>query len=156
MPTHAEKRHVPWRADQMYDLVAAVDRYPEFLPWCSGARIRRRELADGHETLIADLIISFKVFREKFTSRVTLRPEETRVDVDYVDGPFRYLANHWHFIPREDGGCDIDFYVDFEFRSAILQRVVTALFQEAMQRLVRAFEARARDLYGPGEEAAQA
>jgi len=96
----------------------------------------------------ADLVISFKVFREKFGSRVELRPEMGEIDVSYLDGPFKYLVNTWKFTPREDGHCTVDFHVDFEFRSRTLQLVIGAVFGEAMQRIVRAFEARAESLYG--------
>ncbi|MEC9431730.1 MAG: type II toxin-antitoxin system RatA family toxin [Pseudomonadota bacterium] len=150
MPTHAEKRAMPYSADQMYALIADVPAYSEFLPWCSAARIRKRTpQPDGSEVLDADLVISFKVFREKFGSRVTLYPDERRIDVAYLDGPFRYLNNHWKFEPREDGGCDVDFFVDFEFKSIVLQKLIGVVFNEAMQRIVRAFEARAAALYGP-------
>jgi coenzyme Q-binding protein COQ10 len=145
MPTHAEQRVLPYTAEQLFDLVADVDRYPEFLPWCVGARIRERR-----DTLIvADLLIGFRMFRERFTSRVTLaRPR--RIDVAYSEGPFRYLENHWIFEPVE-GGCRIDFFVDFEFRSRVLQTLIGALFNEAVRRTVAAFETRARHLYGlPG------
>jgi len=150
MPTHAEIRHLPHKAEQMYALVADVARYPEFLPWCAGARIRGFHRApDGtHEIMDADLVISFKVFRERFRSEVTLRPEETRIDVRYLDGPFKYLNNHWKFIPSEEGGCDVDFFVDFEFRSKTLQKLIGVVFNEAMLRIVRAFEERAEELYG--------
>ena len=149
MPTHAEKRVMPHSAQQMYDLIADINAYPQFLPWCVGARIRKRTpQADGVEVLDADLVISFKLFREKFGSRVTLYPDEQRIDVEYLDGPFRYLDNHWQFTPREDGGCDVDFFVDFEFRSQVLQAVIGMVFNEAMLRIVRAFESRAEALYG--------
>jgi coenzyme Q-binding protein COQ10 len=150
MPTHAEKRIVPYSAEQMYDLIADVARYPEFLPWCAAARIRSREpLEDGTgEVIEADLVISFKVFRERFGSRVTLRPAERVIDVEYLDGPFRYLRNRWRFDPRGAKHCEIDFYVDFEFKSAILQKVIGLVFHEAMTVIVRAFERRAEALYG--------
>lgn len=96
----------------------------------------------------ADMVISFKVFREKFGSRVTLRPEQSTIDVEYLDGPFRYLNNHWKFKPVGGGGCEVDFFVDFEFKSAILQKIIGVVFGEAMQRIVRAFEQRAENLYG--------
>jgi coenzyme Q-binding protein COQ10 len=149
MPTHAEKRILPYSASEMYDLIAGIDRYPEFLPWCSAARIRSRRHDGAREILEADLVISFKVFRERFGSRVTLRPEENRIDVSYLDGPFRYLDNHWYFRPLDDGGCEVDFFVDFEFRSSVLQALIGVVFNEAMQRIVRAFEKRAEALYGP-------
>src|SRR6266404_8630874 len=143
MPTHAEQRVLPYTAEQLFDLVADVERYPEFLPWCVGARIRER----SDTLVVADLLIGFRMFRERFTSRVALdRPR--RIDVAYSEGPFRYLANHWIFEPVE-GGCRIDFFVDFEFRSTILQRLIGVLFHEAVRRMVAAFEGRAKALYGP-------
>ncbi|WP_424928257.1 type II toxin-antitoxin system RatA family toxin [Amaricoccus tamworthensis] len=150
MPTHAEKRVMPYSPQQMYDLIADIRKYPEFLPWCSACRIRStRPLSEGEGSVIdADMVISFKVFREKFGSRVTLRPENSTIDVEYLDGPFRYLNNHWKFLPAEGGGCEVDFFVDFEFKSAILQKIIGVVFGEAMQRIVRAFEQRAEKLYG--------
>jgi coenzyme Q-binding protein COQ10 len=145
MPTHAEKRVMPYRAEQMFDLVADVERYPEFLPWCLAARVRERR----GEVIVADLLIGFKMVRERFTSRVTLdRPR--RIDVAYTEGPLRYLNNHWIFRDLPEGGCEIDFFVDFEFRSAILQKIIGVLFNEAVRRMVSAFETRARQLYGGG------
>jgi len=142
MPTHAEQRFVPYRPDQMFDLVADVARYPEFLPWCVGARIRERRETD----LVADLVIGFKIFRERFTSFVTLeRPD--LIHVRYAEGPFRYLNNHWKFAPAE-GGCRIDFHVDFEFRSRLLQGAIGLVFNEAVRVMVGAFERRARKVYG--------
>ena len=143
MPTHAEKRHLPYRPDQLYELVAGVERYPEFLPWCKAARITRRE--EG--VFYADLVVAFKVFRERFSSKVILEPKSA-VHVQYINGPFRYLNNHWGFEPADDGGCVVDFYVDFEFRSRILQNLIGLLFNEAVSRMVGAFEVRARQLYG--------
>jgi coenzyme Q-binding protein COQ10 len=150
MPTHAEKRTVPYTAEQMYALIADVGSYPEFLPWCAAARVRSTTpLPDGTgELMEADLVVSFKVYRERFGSRVTLRPEARSIDVEYLEGPFRYLQNHWRFIPRADGGSEVDFFVDFEFRSAILQKLIGLVFHEAMLRIVRAFEKRAQALYG--------
>ena len=141
MPTHAERRFLPYTQEQLFELVADVNRYPEFLPWCVGARVRKRE----GNVLTADLIIGFKMFRERFTSEVTLhRPE--RIDVRYTEGPLRYLNNHWVFEPAP-GGCVIDFFVDFEFRSVIFQKVIGVLFNEAVRRMVGAFETRAHALY---------
>lgn len=143
MPTHAERRRLPYTPQQLYDLVADVERYPEFLPWCLAARIRRRE----GPVFFADLVIGFKMVRERFTSKVTLG--EGRVDVIYTEGPFHHLDNHWVFEAASDGGTDIDFYVDFEFRSKLLQKLIGALFNEAVRLMVAAFEKRARQLYGP-------
>ncbi|MGE5269245.1 MAG: type II toxin-antitoxin system RatA family toxin [Thiohalocapsa sp.] len=143
MPTHAEQRVLPYTPEQLYALVADVERYPEFLPWCVGARIRERR----SDLIVADLIIGFKMFRERFTSSVRLDPPQ-RIDVTYTEGPFRYLNNHWVF-ERVPGGCRIDFFVDFEFKSRLLQRVIEVLFGEAVRRMVAAFEHRAAQLYGP-------
>lgn len=143
MPTHAEQRVLPYSPEQLFALVADVERYPEFLPWCVGARIRER----GANLVVADLIIGFKLIRERFTSRVVLDPPR-RIDVSYTEGPFRYLDNHWAFTPAP-GGCRIDFFVDFEFKSRLLQKVIEVVFGEAVRRMVGAFEKRARDLYGP-------
>jgi coenzyme Q-binding protein COQ10 len=148
LPTHAEQRHLPYTAEQLYGLVADIERYPEFLPWCVAARIARR---DG-DTIHADLVIGFKMVRERFTSRVKLDPEGKRIDVAYAEGPFKYLNNHWMFEPRPmaDGkpGCAIEFFVDFEFKSRMLQKLIELLFHEAVRRMVSAFESRARALYG--------
>ncbi|MBP2227074.1 coenzyme Q-binding protein COQ10 [Azospirillum agricola] len=143
MPTHAEKKVLPYTPKQMYDLVADVEKYPEFLPWCLAARIRRRE----GDVMFADLIIGFKMVRERFTSRVELKEPECRIDVQYTDGPFQYLNNHWIFQEHERGCC-VDFFVDFEFRSKMLQKIMGLLFNEAVRRMVHAFEARADQLYG--------
>jgi len=150
MTRHQETRQLPYSADQMYDLVADVGRYPEFLPWNSAARIRSRTLDDqGREVMEADLIISFKVFREKFGSRVILDPANRQIDTQYIDGPFKFMRSTWKFRDLEGGGCEVDFFVEFEFKNAILQGVIGMVFNEAMQRIVRAFEKRAHDLYGP-------
>jgi len=146
MPTHSEKRQMPYKAEQMYDLVADIAKYPEFLPWCTGARIRSQREIEGGSIVDADLIISFKMFRERFTSRVTLHPENHKIEVEYLDGPFKYLVNYWHFIPSETG-CTADFHVDFEFKSKVLQALIGVVFGEAMRRIVKAFEDRAKALY---------
>ncbi len=150
MPTHAEKRKMPHSAEQMFALIADIESYSAFLPWCQAVRIRsRKPLPDGSgEVIEADLVISFKVFRERFGSRVTLRPQARTIDVEYLDGPFRYLNNHWKFEPAGPDACEVDFFVDFEFRSRTLQAIIGLVFNEAMQRIVRAFERRAESLYG--------
>lgn len=143
MPTHAEQRVLPYTREQLFDLVADVERYPEFLPWCVAARVRRRE----PNLVVADLVIGFKMVRERFSSRVVLdRPQ--RIDVSYAEGPFRYLNNHWVFEALPEGGTRIDFFVDFEFRSRVLQKIIEVLFNEAVRRMVAAFETRAKQLYG--------
>ncbi len=151
MPRHSENRLLPYSPDQIYDLVADVARYPEFLPWTAAARIRSRqplpERGAGAEVMEADLVISFKVFREKFGSRVVLLPAERRIETDYIDGPFKYLHSFWE-VAAEGQGSRVRFEVDFEFRNALLQRVIGLVFDEAMRRVVGAFETRARQLYG--------
>ena len=147
MPTHSETRTLPYEAQQMYDLVADVARYPEFLPWCAAARIRSVRPDGDSEVMLADLVISFKVFRERFGSRVVLWPGTRKIDTTYLDGPFKYMNSSWAFRDVE-GGCEVDFFVDFEFRNAILQSVIGVVFNDAMRRIVRAFERRAAELYG--------
>lgn len=142
MPSHAERREMPYSPEQLFDLVADVESYPEFLPWCIATRVRKQD----ENGMIADMVIGFKMFRESYTSRVTLqRPD--KVDVTYENGPFKYLNNHWIFKPSE-GGCMVDFSVDFEFKSRLLEKAIGAVFTEAVHRMVGAFETRAKALYG--------
>ena len=142
MPTHAERKVLPYTPEQMFDLVADVGKYPEFLPWCAGAKVQSRT----EDLLIAELTIGFKMFRESFTSRVTLdRPH--MVQVKYENGPFRYLNNQWTFEPNPKG-CDVKFFVDFEFKSRLLQAAIGVVFNEAVRLMVNAFLKRARDVYG--------
>lgn len=155
MTTHSETRVMPYTAQQMYDLVADVESYDAFLPWCSAARIRSRERQGEAEVLLADLVISFRVFRERFGSRVTLWPGQHRIDTAYIDGPFHHMESRWGFADVP-GGCEVGFDVDFEFRNRILQGVVGVVFNDAMQRIVRAFERRAAVLYGPAPAQARA
>jgi len=152
MPTHSETRVLPFTADQMYDLVADVANYPEFLPWTAAARIRSTTDRGDHVEMLADLVISFKVFRETFGSRVTLWPGSKRIETAYIDGPFRHMESEWAFRDVE-GGCEVSFEVDFEFRNRLLQGAAGMFFNEAMQRVVRAFERRAQALYGTGTSA---
>ena len=143
MPRHSETKTTPYRADQLFDLVADVGRYPEFLPWCVGARVR----SHGETELVADLTSGFGPFRESFTSRVKLgRP--AAMDVNYENGPFKYLHNQWRFTPDGDG-CKVAFSVDFEFRSRLLALAIGPVFGEAVRRMVNAFMQRARIIYGP-------
>lgn len=142
MPTHAEKRILRHTPEEIFQLVADVHRYPEFLPWCVGARVLTRD----DTKLVADLTIGFKMIRETFRSDVTLeRPG--RVQVQYLDGPFRYLNNTWTLRPVPQG-TEVDFFVDFEFRSRLLQAVIGTVFNEATRVMVRSFERRAMHLYG--------
>lgn len=144
MTTHAEKRNLPYTPEQLFDLVADVKRYPDFLPWCIASRITKRE---GPDVFYADLVIGYKMIREKFGSKVTL-VNNNHIHVEYLSGPMKYLSNHWKFIREEDGSCTIDFFVDFEFKNKLLQNLIGVFFNEVVQRMVGAFEDRARDLYG--------
>ena len=156
MTTHHEEKFLPHSPQQMFDLVADVARYPEFLPWTAAARIRSRQPLVGHtdplaEVMEADLVISFKLFRERFGSRVTLLPTQGQILTQYLDGPLRDLKSVWRFVAGDNGpeSCKVIFDVDFEFRNPILSAVIGLVFAEAMTRVVRSFEARAKALYTP-------
>jgi coenzyme Q-binding protein COQ10 len=142
MPHHAETRHLPYTPDQMFALVADIARYPEFLPWVQATRILKTE----GDVVTADMIVGFKMVRERFTSRVTLTPA-TKVHVDYISGPLKYLKNDWIF-RLAPNGCDIDFSVDFEFKNKMFERLAGMFFHEAFRRMVSAFETRAAAIYG--------
>jgi coenzyme Q-binding protein COQ10 len=148
MPAAHQTRDVPYSADDMFDLVAGIELYPTFLPWCAAARIRKREQDGSKEIVTADLIIAYKVFREQFTSRVVLDKQARDIDVHYVQGPFKYLANKWQFEPLSEGGSRIHFFIDFEFRSATLQKLISGVFSKAFARMMQAFIDRADELYG--------
>jgi coenzyme Q-binding protein COQ10 len=151
MPSHAERRVLPYPPGEMFALVADIERYPEFLPWCIAARIRSRQ----GDMVIADLVIGHSFIREKFTSRVMLHPpadekSEGRIEVEYIDGPMEHMSNRWIFRPVAPDGSkggtnatEIDFYVEFKFRSKMLEKLMGLLFHEAVTRMVRAFETRA-------------
>lgn len=145
MPSHREHRVLPYRPDQMFDLVADVGSYPQFLPWIIATRIKSRSEME----LVADLVVGFKMIREQFTSRVLLQ-RPGHIHVDYVSGPLTRLHNDWRFAPTPDGGTSIDFCVDFEFRNRVFERLAGAVFSEAFRRMVGAFEKRALQLYGSG------
>jgi coenzyme Q-binding protein COQ10 len=149
MKVHTEQKVLPFTPDEIFELVADVGSYPEFLPWCTGARVRDREKTAAGETMIADLMIGFKMVRERFTSRVDVDRQDRKIDVEYVQGPFKHLKNHWTFTPTPAGTCQIDFYLEFEFSSVMLQKLIGVLFHEAVRRMVAAFEARAYQLYTP-------
>lgn len=144
MPIHREKRILPYTPEQMFALVADVERYPEFLPWCVACRIRKRETPTS---FTADLQVGFRMVREQFTSRVTLDPPHA-ITVTYLNGPFEHLNNEWKFAAAPEGTA-VDFFLTFEFRSRILQSLIGVLFEEAVHRMVSAFEARAAKLYTP-------
>ena len=144
MPSSHEVRQLPYSAEQMFDLVADVGSYPKFLPWVIATRILR---ADATE-MVADMVVGFKAIREKFTSRVMLeRP--TALSVQYIDGPLQDLTNVWAFRPIDEESCEIDFRVDFKFKSRVFETLAGAYFDRAFNKMVAAFEARANELYGP-------
>ena len=147
MSAHSETRILPYTAAQMYALVADVANYPKFLPWTAAARIRSTEDLGDHTVMLADLVISFKVFRERFGSKVTLWPALRQIDTEYLDGPFSHLQSRWQFADVA-GGCEVKFDVDFAFRNRLLQGAAGLFFNEAMQRVVRSFERRAKELHG--------
>lgn len=148
MPKHHETRKLPYSAQQMYDLVGDVGNYPNFIPWISAARITSQRDTDSGEVLEADLVISFKVFRERFGSRVTKDHDDMRIDTEYLKGPFRHMNSTWQFRDAEGGGCEVFFDVDFEFKNRILGSAAQMFFNDAMQRIVRAFEREAAARYG--------
>lgn len=143
MPSHEETRYSPHSPEELYTLVMDIESYPKFLPWCVGARILSRDEA----MVVADLIIRFKAFREKFTSEVTFEPNRF-VRVHLVEGPFTHLENYWEFRPHPEGGTEIHFSVDFAFRSKILEKLIGVMFERAVEKMVSSFEARADALYG--------
>jgi coenzyme Q-binding protein COQ10 len=146
MPQHRETRILNYSPEQLFDLVADIERYDEFLPWCLNSRFRSKE---SDTLVVAELIIGFKMFRERFVSKVHLN-HPNRIHVDYLEGPMKHLSNEWVFEPIEGAPnrCQVKFFVDFEFKNPILQRMVGLLFSEAFRRMVRAFELRAAELYG--------
>ena len=146
MTSHAETKYLPYTAKEMFDLVADISSYPEFLPWCAAARVGKEVQKGEVKQIEADLVISFKVFREKFGSRVLLDTSNYVIETDYIDGPFRYMHSVWSFENCEEG-CEVKFDVDFELKNAMLQSIIGLVFNDAMQRIVRAFERRASDLY---------
>ena len=148
MPSHFEQKVLPYTPEQMFDLVAGVDQYKKFVPWCIGSRIKKWE---GDDIFYADLVIGYKMFRERFSSKVYLeRPD--RIHIEYLEGPLKHLTNEWRFIEEPDGKCRIDFNVQFEFTNFVFQSIVNLFFSEVVKRMVTAFEARAIELYGSKEE----
>ena len=150
MPRHSETRHLPYTPEQLFDLVADVERYNEFLPWVVAVRIR----STSDKEIVADLVVGFSAFKERFTSRVTL-DKPHRIHVDYIEGPLKYLRNEWRFDPTPDGGTNLFFSVDFAFRSRIFQTLAGEMFDRALRRMTDAFEHRAAALYGINKSSAQ-
>lgn len=132
----------------MFALVADVESYPEFLPLCEGLTIRTRREREGRTLLVADMTVGYKAIRETFTSQVLLRPEDLVIEVKYIDGPFRYLDNRWSFEPGADGGTDVHFLIDYEFKNRILGALMGGMFDRAFRMFAEAFEKRAVTIYG--------
>jgi coenzyme Q-binding protein COQ10 len=148
MPNYVTTRRLPHTAEQMFDLVADVERYPEFVPMCEKLTVRRRTTGvAGSEVLIADMSIGYKLIRESFTSRVALDREKRNILVEYVDGPFSHLENRWSFAPAGEGS-EVTFDIDYAFRSRTFQLIAGAVFDTVVRRMVQAFETRADAIYG--------
>ena len=150
MPRHSETRHLPYTPEQLFDLVADVARYDEFLPWVVAVRVR----SSSEEVTVADLVVGFSAFKERFTSRV-VKERPDRIVVDYVEGPLKYLHNEWRFERAADGGTNLGFTVDFAFRSRIFESLAGQMFDRALRRMTGAFEQRAAALYGMSRSSAQ-
>lgn len=150
MPRHSETRHLPYTPEQMYELVADVRRYDEFLPWVTAVRVR----SSSETEMVADLMVGFNAFKERFTSRIH-KERPSRILVEYVEGPLKYLKNEWRFDPAPQGGTEVHFSVDFAFRSRLFETLAGAMFDRALRKMTGAFEARAAQLYGSSSSRAQ-
>ena len=150
MPRHSETRHLPYTPEQLFDLVGDVARYDEFLPWVVAVRVR----SSSETETVADLVVGFNAFKERFTSRVR-KERPGRICVDYIEGPLKYLHNEWRFEPAADGGTDVFFSVDFAFKSRIFETLAGQMFDRALRRMIGAFETRAAALYGISRSSAQ-
>ncbi len=149
MPSFTSTHKVNHSAADMFNLVSDVERYPEFVPLCQALHVRgRKDLGEGREVLIADMTVAYKLFRETFTSRVELRPHENTILVEYLDGPFKHLENRWTFTDRDDGACDVGFFITYEFKSRTLGSLMGVMFDKAFRKFSSAFEARADEVYG--------
>lgn len=144
MLKHIEQKHLPYTPEQMFDLVSDVGQYSQFLPWCIASRINRRE---SETVFYADLVVGYKLFRERFTSKVMLDAPH-HIHIEYMKGPLKNLKNNWEFTRQPDGSCIIDFSVEFEFTNIALQALANMFFNEVVRRMVSAFEERAKVLYG--------
>lgn len=154
MPNYATERRVNHSARDMFDLVADVERYPQFVPLCQRLVVRGRASAAGKDILVADMTIAFKLIRETFTSRVTLDPDGLKIAASYLDGPFRHLDNQWSFEPVSDTESIVRFSIEYEFRSRSLGLLMGAMFDRAFRKFAEAFEARADEVYGAGQAVA--
>lgn len=143
MPSHTETRILPYSAEQLFDLVMDIEKYPEFLPWCIGARIHSK----SKDRVEADVIVGYKMFREKFSSRVHCARPKT-IEVEYMKGPMRHLHNKWNFKSTKAGGTEVSFYVDFSMKSRLFESLIDQFFHRALVKMINAFESRATDIYG--------
>jgi len=150
MPRHSETRHLPYTPEQLFDLVADVEHYDEFLPWVVAVRVT----SSSETETVADLVVGFNAFKERFTSRVS-KQRPSRILVDYIEGPLKYLKNEWRFEPAADGGTEVHFSVDFAFKSRLFESLAGAMFDRALRRMTGAFEERAAALYGSSKSSAQ-
>ncbi|WP_249689772.1 type II toxin-antitoxin system RatA family toxin [Stappia sp. WLB 29] len=151
MPSFQTVHKVAHSSDDMFALVADVEKYPEFVPLCEKLQVRgRKDLGGGREVLVADMTVAYKLFRETFTSRVTLEPANRRILVEYLDGPFRHLENVWTFKPLGEDACEVGFDISYEFKSRTLSALMSAMFDRAFRKFSDAFEARADVVYGAG------
>lgn len=148
MPQFSTKRRVHHAATDMFDLVADVDKYPQFVPLCSALTVKSRAEKDGKTVLVADMTVAYKIIRETFTSRVTLDRQGLKILVEYLNGPFKRMQNRWTFYPVEAKVCDVEFFIDYEFRSRTLAVLMGAMFDSAFRRFAVAFEQRADEIYG--------
>ena len=150
MPRHSETRHLPYTPEQLFEMVADVASYDEFLPWVVAVRIR----SSSETETVADLVVGFNAFKERFTSRVS-KQRASNITVDYIEGPLKYLKNEWRFEAAPDGGTNVYFSVDFAFRSRLFETLAGQMFDRALRRMTGAFEARAAELYGISKSSAQ-
>lgn len=151
MPKHETTRDVAHRPEQMFALVADIEKYPQFLPLCEALRVRSTKQRNEKTLMVADMTVGYKAIRETFTSQVLLSPDDNMIDVKYLDGPFRYLNNRWSFSQRSDGGCTINFHIDYEFKSRMLGAVMGSMFDRAFRMFAEAFEKRADEICGKVE-----
>lgn len=148
MPSFRNKRRVRHSAQNMFDLVADVERYPEFVPLCRDLRVRKRDTAgEGVEVLVADMTVAYKLVQESFRSRVTIDRPKLQILVEYLEGPFSHLENRWTFTPGGDNACEVEFFIDYEFRSRMLGLLMGSMFDTAFRRFAVAFERRADEIY---------
>lgn len=148
MPQFETTRQVAHSPERMFALVADIEKYPQFLPMCEALSVRSRKERDGVTVLVADMSVGYKAIRETFTSQVVLKADENVIDVRYLDGPFRYLQNKWNFLPANDGGCEVHFFIEYEFKNRILGAMMGAMFDRAFRMFSGAFEKRANEIYG--------